>query len=161
MRTRRLTLEEKQGRRDTSFCLYCGGAGHSACECKVKKNLNTTSDVIWGSSRHLAGPNKSRYKDKFSWKPHDKNDRQGYSKESRRKSLSRNDRLDNSRRNSARTYIYIRHRYRRRIRNPWNMTLTDFKAKLSNIYIRFQELMSDDVSRIHYALKSMDGPALT
>ncbi|KAG0208474.1 hypothetical protein BGX31_002332, partial [Mortierella sp. GBA43] len=45
--------------------------------------------------------------------------------------------------------------------NDKDMTLSDFKAKLMNIFARFPESLTEDHAKVHYALNSSDGPAFS
>lgn len=45
--------------------------------------------------------------------------------------------------------------------NEKDMTLTDFKAKLANMFARFPESLADDKSKVHFALNSSDGSAFS
>jgi hypothetical protein len=45
--------------------------------------------------------------------------------------------------------------------NDKDMTLTDFKAKLANMFARFPESLADDQAKVHFALNSSDGSAFS
>ena len=54
MRTRRLSNEEKQRRREQSLCLYCGGPGHIAVNCPAKKGAQLATVTFEDSENELA-----------------------------------------------------------------------------------------------------------
>jgi hypothetical protein len=43
IRSRQLSAQEKQRRRDANLCLYCGGAGHQVRDCDVKKGIRVAT----------------------------------------------------------------------------------------------------------------------